>query len=131
MKLSDIILNYNQLSAATTDATYPVHMSFAISHNLEILQAEAEKAEKERIKLCEMYADKDEDGKAKTEDGSYVISPDNKKDMEIDYAELMAEEIDLDIRKITESDIEKCDSSERYTVPTLAMLKAMEFMIER
>lgn len=62
MKLRETQVRLQNLAKLGTK-TFPAKLSFAISCNIEKLQKEAEHIEKERKKLCEQYAEKDDDGK--------------------------------------------------------------------
>lgn len=129
MKLNEVKVHFKTLEKFT-EGTYPVKMSFAISKNLEALEKEFIRSEEEREKICEMYAEKDKDGKSIIENRSYVFSAENLPAVDKAYKELMEEEVEVDIRKITEADVEKCDTDKRYTIPSAGDIAALAFMIE-
>ena len=76
------------------DRTFPAKLGFAIAANMEKLEKECNRTEQERVKLCKLYAEKDEDNNPKMIDSvvsgrpmkSYDISDQNrellKKDLE-------------------------------------------------
>lgn len=116
------------------DKTFPAKVSYAIAKNLKLLESEFKDLEEQRIKICESYANKDEDGKAVTQekDGNtvYVFSGDAQEQCNKEYADLLGEEIDLDIHTVEASELDKCDESERFDIPTTADYMAMEFMFK-
>lgn len=118
----------------TADKTFPAKVSYAIAKNLKLLESEFKDLEEQRIKICESYADKDEDGKAVTQekDGNtvYVFSGDAQGQCNKEYADLLGEEIDLDVHTVEASELDKCDESERFDIPTAADYMAMEFMFK-
>ena len=93
MKKNEILQLYRALN--TLGQLQGVKFSYSISRNLAILKPEIEALEKastaseefiemdkERIKLVEEYAEKDEKGKPKKKGNEYVIPEDKKEDFE-------------------------------------------------
>ena len=93
MKKTEIIQLYRNLN--TLGQLQGVKFAYAISRNLAILKPEIEALEKassptpeflemdkERIKLVEEHAEKDEKGKPKKKGNEYVIPEDKKGDFE-------------------------------------------------
>lgn len=117
---------------------FPSKLSFAISYNMEKLQKEAERGEKERLKLCGQYAEKDKEGKpvmAEIEvEGkmvqSYRLSAQHQREFAEEYRDLLETEVEVDIRKVSQEVLERCESSERYSIPSVADIAALAFMLE-
>lgn len=117
---------------------FPSKLNFAVSCNLEILGKEFERIEKEREKLCERFAEKDKDGNpvmadcivngVKTQE--YKISDADRRELNEEYLALLEAEVDLPIRVVKMEEIEKCETAERYDIPTVAQMSAMAFMLE-
>lgn len=124
--------------ATLSKKVFPSKLSFAISYNSEMLQKEIERAEKERLKICEQYAEKDEEGKPIMADSivegkkvqSYKFSEENQKTFLEEYNDLLDTEVEFDIRKVKTSILEKCEDADRYTIPSVADVTAMAFMLE-
>lgn len=120
------------------DLSLPARMSFAIAHNLEVLEKEAGKVEEERQRLCREYAKKDDDGNpvivSSVIDGKetqeYSVTNENKKLLMEELNEVMETEVDIDIRTVKTDVVEQCDASERYHILTAAQLMAVSFMLE-
>lgn len=137
MTLKDVKKNLKGL-IALGGATLPSKLSFAISRNIEKLQAEERRAEDERSKLCEQYSDKDKDGNPVMTDcvieglrtQKYEMSPENQEAFNQEYEDLMNEEVDIDIRMVKLECIEQCEKAERYTILSVGDIAAMSFMIE-
>lgn len=137
MKLKEAQVRLQNLAKLGTK-TFPAKLSFAISCNIEKLQKEAEHIEKERKKLCEQYADKDDDGKPVMVDS--VINGVESKEYKMDasaraafgeeYDSLLDTEVDVNIRMVKTEVVEQCERAERYDIPTVAELLALAFMLE-
>ena len=137
MTLKEVNRHFAELSGLGKKV-FPSRLGFAISCNLESLQAELERAEKMRTKLCEAYAQKDENGKAILTDSvinnkktqEYSMTDEDRIAFSEEYAQLMDMETDLEIRKAKMEDIERCEKAERYDIPNVAELLALSFMLE-
>lgn len=120
------------------EKTLPSALSFAIIHNTKVLEAEVKHLEDTRIKLCEQYAQKDEDGTPITEKyktngmemEKYTFSKDSLAMYQEEYRALEEEVVDIDIHTAERTLVERCDQMERYDVPTLADIQAMDFMLK-
>lgn len=139
MKLSDIIQHYKELTAPTDglpiiDRAFPSRLSFALGKNVKKFEEEVNVYNKEREKICDRLAEKDENGKAiiVEDDGQsiYKMSEEAKRDVNRELAALYEAEIDIPIQKIDEAVIEQCDSSERYHGLSARDLLILDFMIE-
>jgi len=131
MFVKDAMIHFNALNAIVK-GTYPVKMSFALSSNYEALENELRKIEKERKRLCEEYADKDDEGNPviNAETRVYVMTDENHAAMDKEYDELMEQEIFPAIRTITEADVEKCETDSRYTIPSASDIRELAFMVK-
>lgn len=118
--------------------TFPSKLSFAVSCNIEKLQKESERIEKERKKLCEQYAEKDEDGKPVMVDSAingntvkeYKMDEEGRKAFSEEYEALLDTEVNVEIRTVKTEVVEQCEKVERYDIPTVAELVAMSFMLK-
>lgn len=133
MKLGEIRGNLQGL-LNIAGKRFPAKVCYAISKNAKKLEKEYKELEEQRVKICESYADKDEDGKIITQekDGNtmYVFSCGNEKLCNKEYEELLGETIDIDIYTVDASEMDKCDGNERFDIPTGTDYMAMEFMLK-
>ena len=60
----------------------------------------------------------------------YQISEENWKAFEEEYGALLDTKIEIDIRKAKREEVERCEQAERYSIPTVAQLLALSFMLE-
>lgn len=79
--------------------------------------------EEQRTAICEKYAKKDEDGNPVVENGAYDILEEKLLDFTKEVAELQAEKVALDIKKITLEDIKNVGLS-------ATQLERIEFMLD-
>ena len=120
------------------ERTFPAKLGFAIASNIDALGKEFDRIEQERVKLCKLYAEKDENGKPKMRESvvngrptkNYDISNQNIALLSKDLEDLMETEVDVEIRTIEESIIEKCENGSKYSVPSVREIRALTFMIE-
>lgn len=116
----------------------PSKLSFAISCNLEKLTREADRVEKERTKLCRRYADKGEDGDPVTVDSvsngevskEYKMTKENRELFGKEYDAVLDTEIEIEIRSVKMEEVERCEAAERYSIPTVAQIRSLSFMLE-
>ena len=126
MKLSnEKIVNDANILGAISQKQLPVKVSYAIAKNISKIQAELKIYNAEREKLIEKYAEKGEDGKVKSENGSIKIQKEFIEKWNKDIKELMAIENEIDIHKfkLSELDGKACDFSP-------SELMAIDYMIE-
>lgn len=136
MKEREVSEHFSKLSELG-NMRLPSKLSFAISCNTEKLQGEVRRIEKERVKLCEQCADKDDEGKPimvksiinGKEVQQYKISDDNRKLFEEEYNAILDAEVDIQIRTVKPDVIDQCEMAERYDILTVAQLLALSFMI--
>ena len=81
--------------------------AFAIIKNAKVLKNAIELFDEARRNLLETYAEKDEAGNAKIENGNYVIS--NKEEFAKEFISLQNAEQDIDFSKIKLSDISEIE----------------------
>lgn len=115
---------------AIQEKRFPVKISYAIAKNVKNLAEEHADYEKQRIKLCEEFANKDKDGNPILIDGKYDIPDCHLEEFNDVVNELRETEIDVDIHSVSFSELDKCDTNERYDIPTASDVSAMEFMLK-
>lgn len=124
--------------AGTAECVFPPKLGYTVSYNMEKLREEVERGDAERKKICEAYAEKDEDGNAVMGDSiingqktqEYIIPDGSRAALEKEYMELMETEVDADIRMAKFADVERCETSERYSTPTVSQMQGLLFMLE-
>lgn len=138
LKIMDILIKATQLNALSKKKL-PFKVSYAISRNKDKFMKEAERYDRERLRLCEVYADKDKDGKAMTaererEDGSktkeYIFSAENRQEFEKELNDFRDTELDIDIMIIKPDDLEKVDLSDKFDALSADDLDMIYFMID-
>lgn len=97
--------------------------AYRIAKNYKAIKKETDDYEKIRIKLLEEHSNKDDDGNAIIKDNAYDVIDGHMDIINKELNELMGEEIELDIKKVSLDDIE---------VAGLAPieLEHLEFMID-
>lgn len=124
--------------AQVSSLVLPSKLSFAISYNMEKFQREFNRIEKEREKLCERYADKDEDERPimvnsmvdGTKKQTYKMSEENSKLFAEEYEDMLDTEVDIEIRTVNKEVVERCEDVDRYNIPSVSQLFALSFMLE-
>lgn len=106
----------------------PVKVAYAISRNLDKMNNIITSYETARKTLLDQYAEKDEEGKAKVEDGNYVIQEDQKQAFSDEMKELLEVENEIDLHTINMDEVEKCDT-DKYDSLTTADLMTLDIMI--
>lgn len=106
----------------------PVSLSFAMATNLDRLMEWQERIEKQRIELCERHAEKDNNGKPIIKDNKYQIV--DMAALNHDVEELMAQECDIEIRKVMRSVLEVIDTNPRFDTLAMGEVAALQFMLE-
>lgn len=129
MKLSEVQERLQGL-LKITEKKFPAKIGYAIAKNIEKLGDENKNLEQQRVKLCEMYAQKDENGKPETEEGKFIFSTEEKQKFEEEYKGLLNEEVELEIHNVDVIELQKCDLNERYDAPTAQDYMIMEFMFK-
>ena len=86
---------------------FKANTAFAIIKNAKVLKNAIELFDEARRNLLETYAEKDEAGNAKIENGNYVIS--DKEEFAKEFISLQNAEQDIDFSKIKLSDISEIE----------------------
>ena len=112
----------------------PARLGFAISVNIEQLSGCQRHIDKERVKLLEGYAARDENGEIimeKNDAGqdTYKLEGENLMRFREEFGEFLETDISLDLRSVDESVLEQIDKDPRYTGLTVAEMASLRFMI--
>lgn len=128
MKLKEMI---QRLEGLTRQANkiYTAKLGYAISKNIKTFQEVIKDYDENRVKICERYAEKDQDGKARIEEDKYVFTEDNEKIVNEECAELQDVEQEISIMKVPFSELERCEA-DRYDIPAVSDINDLAFMIE-
>lgn len=103
---SQIAKMYNDIQAIKK-YKFKANTAFVIIKNAKVLKNAIELFDEARRNLLETYAEKDEAGNAKIENGNYVIS--NKEEFAKEFISLQNAEQDIDFSKIKLSDISEVE----------------------
>lgn len=103
---SQIAKMYNDIQAIKK-YKFRVNTAFTIIKNAKVLKNAIELFDEARRNLLETYAEKDEAGNAKIENGNYVIS--NKEEFAKEFISLQNAEQDIVFSKIKLSDISEIE----------------------
>lgn len=103
---SQIAKMYNDIQAIKK-YKFKANTAFTIIKNAKVLKNAIELFDEARRNLLETYAEKDEAGNAKIENGNYVIS--NKEEFAKEFISLQNAEQDIDFSKIKLSDISEIE----------------------
>lgn len=109
MKLSnEKLANSINVLTKLTNMELPIKFSYALSKNITKIDRELEVYNKERAKLIDKYGEKDEEGKLKKNEDETVKIIDTES-WDKDIKELLEFENEIDIHKINEEDLFKCN----------------------
>ena len=103
---SQIAKMYNDIQAIKK-YKFKANTAFVIIKNAKVLKNAIELFDEARHNLLEMYAEKDEMGNAKIENGNYVIS--DKEEFAKEFIALQNAEQDITFSKIKLSDISEIE----------------------
>lgn len=103
---SQIAKMYNDIQAIKK-YKFKANTAFTIIKNAKVLKNAIELFDEARRNLLETYAEKDEAGNAKIENGNYVIS--NKEEFAKEFISLQNAEQDIVFSKIKLSDISEIE----------------------
>lgn len=103
---SQIAKMYNDIQAIKK-YKFKANTAFTVIKNAKVLKNAIELFDKARRNLLETYAEKDETGNAKIENGNYVIS--DKEEFAKEFISLQNVEQDIDFSKIKLSDISEIE----------------------
>jgi hypothetical protein len=100
----------------------PIKASYAIAKNMKKIEDELEIYYKEREKLIDKYAEKDENGNVKIDETGFIVFRD-KESWDREIKELLAIENDIEIHKFP------IDVLEGYNMSPVELM-LIEYMIE-
>lgn len=101
----------------------PVKVSYSIAKNISKIESELKIYNKQKDKLIEKYAEKDDKGEFIAENGGIKLKEGTKKDWDKDLKELLDIENEIEIRKFKFDEIANIQISP-------AELQAIDYMIE-
>ncbi|MDU8967559.1 MAG: hypothetical protein E7H39_17170 [Clostridium sp.] len=109
MKLrNEKIVNSIHVLSKLTNMDLNIKVSYAIAKNISKIEKELEVYNKEKSKLINKYGEKDEEGKLKKNEDETVKIIDTES-WDKDIKELLEFENEIDIHKINEEDLFKCN----------------------
>ena len=127
MKLLDIINSQATLSELNNYKGLSSVTAYRIAKNIKLVNEELKVYNEQRIKLLEKLANKDEDDKPiiNEENGmqEYVLTDENKVKLQEEIDKLLAEEVNIDIKKVSLEQLDRAGLSP-------AQLSTIEYMIE-
>lgn len=85
-----------------------IKVSYAVAKNISKIEKELEIYNKEKAKLIDKYGEKDEEGNLKVDEAGNIEIID-KENWSKEFKELLEIENEIDIHKINEEDLFKCD----------------------
>jgi hypothetical protein len=118
----EIVTNVNRLMALS-EKPLPVKASYALAKNIVKIQNELKVYDKERARLIDLYAEKNEHGVKSDVNGQIIFKSDCAEKWNKDIADLLDIENEIDIHKF------KLDVIEGYSM-TPAEIMLIEYMIE-
>ena len=137
MTINDISVLYGSIEKLKSK-NLPAKLSYIISLNSQILQAEVAAAENARLDLCKKMAKKDKDGNpvmVKKKDGSEAYDVPNMPELISAVSEMYQTEVEVEIKTLPVSiddlmalcDAPKYDALSAYDIETIEkMLSAPE-----
>jgi len=128
LKLKEVIQHMEGLTRQA-GKIYTAKLGYAVSKNIKTFQEVIKEYDENRVKICERYAEKDEDGKACVENDKYVFTQDNEKIVNEECADLQEVDQEISIMKVQFSELERCEA-DRYDMPSVADVNDLMFMIE-
>lgn len=126
IKLSnERIVNTINVLEELSNAKLPVRVAYSIAKNINKINTELEVYNKEKAKLINKYAKKDNEGKLKTDEkGNIILIEKNIQDWNNDISELLAIENEIDIHMINLDDL----LNSNYNISP-SNLSVIDFMI--
>lgn len=126
MTLNEILIRYSSI-VKLSEKKLPIKLSYALLKNIFKLRNESEIIDNNRIKLAEIYAEKNDDGSPKTKDGNFIIE--NEEQFHKEFDDYCQTEIEVDICKCKRSEFDKLEEP-RYDALSPSEILSLEFMIE-
>jgi Protein of unknown function (DUF1617) len=104
------LANSVEVLSKLTTMDLNIKVSYAIAKNISKIEKELEVYNKEKAKLIDKYCEKDKEGNLKIDkDGNTKII--DQENWSKDFKELLQIENEIDIHKINEEDLFKCDNA--------------------
>ena len=120
------IVNTINTLGELNNAKLPVKVAYAITKNINKINTELKAYNKEKAKLIDKYAEKDEEGKLKADEfGNVTLKEEHREDWDKDIKELLSIENEIDIHMIQLDDLLNYD----YNISP-AELMTIDFMIK-
>ena len=133
MKLNDVLVKATQLEYLARKQL-PVRLSYAIGRNRDAFAKEYQRYEAERIKMCEMFSDKDADGKPIVENNNYQMTDEARQELNQALDEFRnTTEVDIEIYKYTKpinTLIDELDGNSRFDALSADDLRLLSFLID-
>ena len=133
MKLADVLVKATQLEYLARKQL-PVRLSYAIGRNRDTFAKEYQRYEAERIKMCEMFSDKDADGKPIIENNNYQMPDEARQELNQALDEFRnTTEVDIEIYKYTKpinTLLDELDGNSRYDALSADDLRLLSFLID-
>ena len=133
MKLNDVLVKATQLEYLARKQL-PVRLSYAIGRNRDAFAKEYQRYDAERIKMCEMFADKDEDGKPIVENNNYQMTDEARTELNEALEEFRnTTEVDIEIYKYTKpinTLLDELDGNSRFDALSADDLRLLSFIID-
>ena len=119
------IVNTINVLGDLNNAKLPVKVAYAITKNINKINSELKAYNEEKAKLIDKYAEKDKEGKLKTDEyGNVTLKEEYIQEWNRDMAELLSIENEIDIHMIHLDDL----LNSNYNISP-AELAAIDFMI--
>ena len=133
MKLNDVLVKATQLEYLARKQL-PVRLSYAIGRNRDAFAKEYQRYEAERIKMCEMFSDKDADGKPIVENNNYQMTDEARQELNEALEEFRnTTEVDIEIYKYTKpinTLLDELDGNSRFDALSADDLRLLSFLID-
>ena len=133
MKLADVLVRATQLEYLARKQL-PVRLSYAIGRNRDAFAKEYQRYEAERIKMCEMFSDKDADGKPIVENNNYQMTDEARTELNEALQEFRnTTEVDIEIYKYTKpinTLLDELDGNSRFDALSADDLRLLSFLID-
>ena len=136
MKIREIRERYTILSDLAAKKL-PIKLAYAVSRNLELLQAEVTRSEEKRIELCKEYANVDQDGNPQMVDSvvdgqqvsGFQIDPERAEDFVAQLNELFDLDVAVSPMTVDSAVLDQLES-DRYDPLTPAQIGGIGWMID-
>ena len=106
MTLNEILIRYSSI-VKLSEKKLPIKLSYALLKNIFKLRNESEIIDNNRIKLAEIYAEKNDDGSPKTKDGNFIIENEDLLEQWPEFKKLYEKIAAVDIDKMFDLPLNK------------------------